>query len=125
MKAAAIWTAALLGVLFPVLETLRRGLAGWLERPASMAEDYVAGLLLLGAAWLAGSSRPSGSLAMLGAGAYVTGMMSSSFWGEIEQVALGLDPEPNQAVVVVVKALLWAACLFVALAGWRGLEGSR
>ena len=100
-------SAAILGILFPVLETLRRGFGSWLHTPATMLQDYVAGGLLLVAvvAVLAGwrLAWPT----MLAACAYATGMMSSSFWGQLEAQMTGVSWEANQALVVAVKSLLW------------------
>lgn len=107
----AVPTAAIFGLLFPVLETLRRGFGAWLERPVTMLEDYVAGGLLLAAAGMLGRGRPLGWPLMLGASAYTTGMMSSSFWNQLEAQLTGVVWEEGQGLVVAIKAILWAAPL--------------
>lgn len=107
MSRFAIVSAALLGVLFPLLETLRRGLGTWLTKPVTMLEDYVAGGLLLWAVAALAQRRPSGWVVMLAAAAYTTGMMSSSFWNQLEAQLRGEAWEANQGLIVAIKLVLW------------------
>jgi hypothetical protein len=100
-----------IGVLLPVLETCRRGLAHWGVEFTTMFEDYVAGALLLGGAWAALCGRRWGTLLLLVAWAYVTGLMSSSFWGQLEETIRQTCSEPNNLLVVVVKLVLWSAAV--------------
>ncbi|CAN7264002.1 hypothetical protein LJR164_001194 [Phenylobacterium sp. LjRoot164] len=111
----AVVSAALLGVLFPLLETLRRGLGAWLTTPVTLLEDYVAGGLLLWAALALARRRPSGWVLMLAASAYATGMMSSSFWKQLEAQLTGETWEDNQGVVVGFKLFLWALPLILTI----------
>lgn len=113
--------AALLGLAFPVLETARRGFGFWLVRPVTMLEDYVAGALLLWGALALARRSPSGWIVMLAAAAYATGMMSSSFWNQLEAQFKGEAWEPNQALVVAVKALLWGLPLLLTVLAARAL----
>lgn len=101
-------SAAILGILFPVLETLRRGFGAWLHTPATMLQDYVAGGLLLIAVLAVLAGWRLAWPTMLAACAYATGMMSSSFWGQLEAQMTGVTWEANQVLVVAVKSLLWA-----------------
>lgn len=73
-------TPFIVGVLLPMLETMRRGFDHWSVEFTTMFEDYVAGALLLvaGAASLPG--KRYASLWLVLAWGYVTGMMGSSFW---------------------------------------------
>lgn len=103
-----IVSATILGVLFPLLETLRRGFGAWLHTPATMLQDYVAGGLLLVAVAAVLAGWRLGWPTMLAACAYATGMMSSSFWGQLEAQLTGVSWEANQVLVVAVKSLLWA-----------------
>ena len=121
----AVPSAAILGMLFPVLETLRRGFGAWLTKPVTMLEDYVAGGLLLIAAAALARRRPSGWALMLAASAYATGMMSSSFWNQLEAQLMGVTWESNQALVVAIKAVLWGVPLAVTVVSARMLLGPR
>jgi hypothetical protein len=121
----AIAVATLLGLLFPILETLRRGLGAWLTTPVTLLEDYVAGGLLLWAAAALARGARSGWLAMLAACAYTTGMMSSSFWNQLEAQLKGETWEANQGVVLAFKAFLWGLPLIVAILSARVAAGRR
>lgn len=98
-----------IGVLLPALETLRRGMATWRSDFTTMFEDYVAGaLLLLGAR--AALHRPvQGRVLLLIAWSYVTGLMSSSVWYQLEETLRGTVEEP--AEVLIVKLMLWSTCI--------------
>lgn len=100
-------TATILGILFPLLETLRRGFGAWLHTPATMLQDYVAGGLLLAAVAAVLTGWRLAWPTMLAACAYATGMMSSSFWSQLEAQMTGVSWEANQTLVVAVKSLLW------------------
>ncbi|WP_312162608.1 hypothetical protein [Phenylobacterium sp.] len=119
----AVPSAALLGVLFPVLETARRGLGAWLTTPVTLLEDYVAGALLLWAAFAVLRSRPAGWLIMLAASAYTTGMMSSSFLKQLEAQLQGVAWEANQGLVVAIKLFLWGLPLILTIVAARTLLG--
>ena len=104
-----IGAAFAIGVLLPALETLRRGMATWRTDFTTMFEDYVAGaLLLLGAR--AALNRPvEGRVLLLIAWSYVTGLMSSSVWYQLEETIRGTVEEPVE--VLIVKLLLWGTCI--------------
>ena len=113
MSRFAVIAAAVLGVLFPLLETLRRGFSAWLTTPVTLLEDYVAGGLLLWAAVVLAQRRPSGWMVMLAAAAYTTGMMSSSFWKQLEAQLTGETWEANQGLIIGFKLLLWGLPLIL------------
>ena len=121
MSRFAVIAAAVLGVLFPLLETLRRGFSAWLTTPVTLLEDYVAGALLLWAAVFLGQRRPSGWVVMLAAAAYTTGMMSSSFWKQLEAQLTGETWEDNQIVVIGFKLLLWGVPLILTIISARAV----
>ena len=104
-----------IGILLPVLETCRRGLGHWGVEFTTMFEDYVAGALLLIGAWASYRGRPWGVTFLVLAWGYVTGLMSSSFWFQLEETLRQTASEPDNLLVVTVKSLLWATCV-VALA---------
>jgi prolipoprotein diacylglyceryltransferase len=125
MSRFAVVSAAVLGVLFPLLETLRRGLGAWLTTPVTLLEDYVAGALLLWAAAFLAQRRPSGWVVMLAAAAYATGMMSSSFWKQLEAQLTGETWEANQGVVIAFKLFLWGLPLILTILSARALLRER
>lgn len=111
-------TAALvIGILLPVLETCRRGIGQWMSDVTTMFEDYVAGALLLTGAWAVRRNRHWAPLFLVAAWAYVTGMMSSSFWYQLEETVRGIVAEPP--VVLVVKFLLWGTCVLALVSSFR------
>ncbi|MEV4892339.1 hypothetical protein AB0K48_23445 [Nonomuraea sp. NPDC055795] len=115
-------SAAVLGVLFIGLETARRGVEAWWTTPVTILEDYVAGILLIIAALaLLRSARLSWPL-MLAAGAYATGMMTSSLWGQVEAQLKGEMWESQQITVIAVKALLWLLPLTLSIISVRELH---
>ena len=76
-----------------------------------MFEDYVAGALLLIGAWAAYRERRWGSVFLVLAWGYFTGLMSSSFWWQLEDTFRQTASEPNHMLVLVVKFLLWSTCV--------------
>ena len=103
--------AFVLGALLPLLETLRRGPGHWMVDFTTMFEDYVAGALLLIGAWSSYRLRKSAAVLLVLAWAYVTGLMSSSFWYQLEETLKQTTSEPRNALVVTVKFFLWATCV--------------
>ena len=109
-----------IGVLLPALETLRRGIDEWAIDFTTMFEDYVAGALLFAGAWAAHQRRHWGALFLLVAWSYVTGMMSSSFWYQLEETVRGTVSEPLE--VLIVKTLLWGTCVLALIASFRRIQ---
>ena len=103
--------AFIMGALIPVLETIRRGFSYWTVEFTTMFEDYVAGALLLIGAWLSYQSRRGGAVILVLAWAYFAGLMSSSFWSQLEETLRQTSTEPHNMLVVVVKFVLWATCI--------------
>jgi hypothetical protein len=103
--------AFVVGILLPVLETARRGISHWAVEFTTMFEDYVAGALLLIGAWAASRARPWGSVFLVLAWGYFTGLMSSSFWWQLEDTFRHTASEVNNMLVLVVKFLLWSTCV--------------
>jgi hypothetical protein len=114
-EVAAAWAV---GFLLPILETYRRGLGEWAIDFTTMFEDYVAGALLLVAAWTARRAGRQGVLLLVVAWSYVTGMMSSSVWYQVEETVRGTVGEPHE--VLVVKLLLWGTCILALVSAFRG-----
>lgn len=117
--------AFIVGALVPVLETARRGISHWTVEFTTMFEDYVAGALLLIGAWASHRARSWGAVFLLSAWAYFTGLMSSSFWYQLEDTIRQTSTEPNNFVVVIVKFLLWATCVIALVFSFRSVTRAR
>lgn len=117
--------AFVVGALLPVLETTRRGISHWTVEFTTMFEDYVAGALLLIGAWASYRARWWGGMFLLLAWAYFTGLMSSSFWYQLEDTIRQTSSEPNNLVVVIVKFLLWATCVTALVVSFRSVTRAR
>lgn len=100
-----------IGILLPLLETYRRGINYWTVDFTTMFEDYVAGALLLVGAWASYQTRSWGPRFLLLAWAYFTGLMSSSFWYQLEETFRDTVSEPNNPLVLIVKFLLWGTAV--------------
>jgi hypothetical protein len=119
-------TAALvIGVLLPVLETYRRGLTHWRLEFTTMFEDYLAGGLLLAGAIAAIRRHPLAAPLLLTAWAWVTGMMTISFVDQIEVTMRGVDLEPMNTDVLIVKALLLSVSVAALWRSFRAVRGSQ
>lgn len=103
--------AFVVGILLPIMETARRGISHWAVEFTTMFEDYVAGALLLIGAWAAYRERRWGPVFLVLAWGYFTGLMSSSFWWQLEETVRRTASEPNHTLVLVVKFLLWSTCV--------------
>ena len=111
--------AFVMGILLPLLETCRRGLSYWAVAFTTMFADYLAGALLLVGAWATYRMRAWGSTFLVLAWGSVFGLMSSSFWGQLEETLRHTASEPNNLLVVVVKFLLWSTCVVSLVLSFR------
>ena len=84
-----------------------------------MLEDYLAGGILLLGAFACTRSKPWAPLFLLVSWAGVTGMMSGSFASQLESTIRGVELEPNNAVVLGFKLILWATCLASLVRSYR------
>ena len=114
-----ILAAFIIGALLPVLETARRGISHWAINFTTMFEDYLAGALLLIGGWAAYRSRSWGPVFLVLAWAYFSGLITSSFLGQLEETLRQTATEPNNLVVVVVKFLLWSVCVVSLVLSFR------
>jgi hypothetical protein len=117
--------AFILGALVPVLETARRGINHWTVDFTTMFEDYVAGALMLIGAWASYRARSWGAPFLLLAWAYFTGLMSSSFWYQLEETIRQVSSEAHNSLVVGVKFLLWATCVISLVLSFRSVARGR
>jgi hypothetical protein len=115
-EVASAWV---IGILLPLLETYRRGINYWTIDFTTMFEDYVAAALLLVGAWASYKTRTWGPRFLLLAWAYFTGLMSSSFWYQLEETFWHTASEPNNPLVLLVKLLLWATAVLSLILSFR------
>src|SRR5690349_1877420 len=86
--------AILLGIITPILETIRRWYT-WQENPSALFDDYILGGLLLYGAWRVGRNAGSGQKFLTAGWGFAFGMVYSSFFWQLEQNRLGsTDPAP-------------------------------
>ena len=117
--------AFVIGVLLPVLETGRRGISTWTVNFTTMFEDYLAGALLLVGGWAAYRSKSWGALFLVLAWAYFSGLMTSSFVGQLEEMLRQTASEPGNLLVLVVKFLLWSVCVTSLVLSFRTVHKGR
>ena len=113
-----IGSAFAMGTVFPLLAAClhycRRNYSFVLADFRSDFQDYLAGVLLLVAAWLSVRSRPSAPAFTVLAWAFFVSMMFGSSWGQIDDTLRG-EVEPYNTAVIVFKLAILAIAL-VALA---------
>ena len=119
-----IVAAFAIGVLLPVLETGRRGISTWTINFTTMFEDYLAGALLLVGGWAAYRSKSWGTAFLVLAWAYFSGLMTSSFVGQLEETLRQTASEPSNLLVLVVKSLLWSVCVISLVLSFRTVRRS-
>ena len=117
--------AFIIGFLLPVLETGRRGIGYWAIDFTTMFEDYVAGALLLIAAWASVRAKRWAPLFLVLAWAYFAGLMGSSFWSQLEETLWHTASELNNLLVVIVKFLLWSTCVVSLVLSFQRALGAR
>lgn len=115
-EVTAAWT---LGILLPILETYRRGLGHWRVEFTTMFEDYLAALLLLAAAWAASGRHRSEKALLITAWAWLASLMTISFVDQVEVTLRGVDVEPQNTDVLVVKFVLLAVSVAALLRSFR------
>jgi len=111
-----------IGVLLPVLETARRGISHWTVNFTTMFEDYLAGALLLVGGWAAYRSKSWSAAFLVLAWAYFSGLMTSSFVGQLEETLRQTASEPGNLMVLIVKFLLWSVCVVSLVLSFRTLH---
>ena len=114
-----VTAAFVIGLLLPVLETVRRGISHWAVDFTTMFEDYLGGALLLIGAWAAYRAKSWGATFLLLAWASISGGMTISFVSQLEDTIRQTTTEPHNSVVVIVKFLLWLTCLASLILSFR------
>ena len=98
--------AIFLGIITPLLETIRRWHT-WRENPPAFFDDYILGALLLYGAWRVGKDASGGQRFLAAAWGFSFGMVYSSFIWQLEQMRLGtIDPAPiSSGWVAIIKGI--------------------
>ncbi len=116
------------GALLPVLETVRRW-DTWREDPPALFDDWIAGALLLYAAWRTGKDPARGRALLAAAWGFLCGLACSGFLGQVWRLWRGddSDPAPIPSFWVAVIQGAGLACALLALvltAGARERAGT-
>lgn len=115
--------AILLGIITPVLETIRRW-STWRENPLAFFDDYILGGLLLYGAWRVGRNAESGQKFLTAAWGFTCGMVYAGLTWQIEQVRLG-NPDPagvSAFWVVFVKGIGFALSILGLVTSLRKIQ---
>jgi hypothetical protein len=112
------YLAIVLGIITPLLETVRRW-STWQQNPAAFFDDYILGGLLLYGAWRVDKDAREGQKFLAIAWGVAFGMVYSSFFWQLEQNRIGsIDPAPVPGeMVAVIKGIGFVIVIF-------GLVGS-
>jgi hypothetical protein len=115
--------AIFLGIVTPVLETIRRW-STWTEYPPAMLDDYFLGGFLLYGAWRVGKDPVEGQRFLAAAWGVALGMVFLSFFGQIQQMRLGsVDPAPvSSEWVAVVKGFGFVLVILGLVASLRRVK---
>lgn len=103
--------AWVMGIALPVLETMRRRTN--FDTVSGYVDDFIAGGLLLYAAFAVGRGRPAGPVLLVAAWAILCGGLYSSFFWQLESGAAHDVSGLPSATVVAIKGVLYA----IAIAG--------
>jgi len=98
--------ALFLGIVTPLLETVRRW-STWRDDPPALFDDYVLSAFLLYGAWRVGKDPGSGQRFLTAAWGVAFGMVFLSFFGQLYAMRQGQsDPAPvSSEWVAVVKGV--------------------
>ncbi len=98
--------AIFLGIITPLLETIRRW-STWQDDPPAFFDDYILGGLLLYGAWRVGRNASKGQKYLAASWGFALGMIYASFFSQLEQMQLGAaDPAPiSSGWVAVIKGI--------------------
>ena len=98
--------AVVLGLLAPILDTIRRWKT-WREFPPALFDDYILGAFLLAGAWLAGRNFHHGQRLLAAAWGFTCGMAYSSFFSQLYRFQRNeIDPAPiSSGCVLTIKGV--------------------
>ncbi len=114
--------AVFLGIITPLLETIRRWHT-WRENPPAFFDDYILGGLLLYGAWRVGKDARNGQKFLATGWAFMCGMAYSSFFSQLERIKSGaIDPAPiSSEWVAVIKGVGFALAIIGLITSLRKL----
>jgi hypothetical protein len=103
-----------IGAFIPVVGTYvdycQRGYKiSWADLGGNL-DDYLAGGVLLLAGWALARTWPMAALYLTAAWAYMTSLMVSSFWGQVQDTLRG-QPDPENGVILCGKFMILSICL--------------
>lgn len=115
--------ALFLGIVTPVLETIRRW-STWHENPPALFDDYVLGGFLIYGAWRVGRDSLNGQRFLAAAWGVAFGMVFLSFFGQLSAVSAGqADPAPvSSEWVLLVKGIGFVIVILGLLSSLRKIE---
>ena len=114
--------ALFIGIVTPVLETVRRW-STWQDNPPAMFDDYVLGGFLVYGAWRTGRDPVDGQRFLAAAWGVALGMVFLSFFGQLYALRTGqADPAPvSSEWVAAVKGVGLVLVLLGLVASLRRL----
>lgn len=119
----------IIAFIFIAGETARRGVSYFSINATTMLEDYVAGLVLLLAAFAWNKKLAGGGIIMVAAWAYVAGGMFVPFFAHFEawlrQETFRSDHLHTDMNAVLLKAIVWAVCLVCFVVSLRRVLASQ
>src|SRR5262245_45186234 len=115
--------AFVLGLVAPVLETIRRW-STWQDNPAALFDDYVLASFLLYGAWRVGKDPVSGQRFLAAGWGVAFGMVFLSFFGQLNALRTGeVDPAPIASEwVLAVKGLGFLLVIIGLVSSWRNIR---
>jgi hypothetical protein len=109
------YLAIFLGLITPILETVRRWHT-WQEDPLSFFDDYILGGLLLYGAWRVTRDQRSGQKFLVLAWGFALGLVYASIDHQLQVIrAGGTDPAPISSEAVAVVKFIGLAIVVVGL----------
>jgi hypothetical protein len=113
----------IMGIFFLTYENYRRGFAYFSINATTMIEDYIAGILLLAAAYCWKKNKKIAYGFMCGAWGCVTGGLFVPFAAHFEAWMRGATFRPDhphtEVNVIIVKGVIWLICLICFIVSLR------
>ena len=123
------YMAYLMGIVFIVGETSRRGFEYFSVNATTMVEDYLCGLLLLFAAIAYSRKHTQAPKFIAAAWGYATGGMFVPFFAHLEAYTQGVtfraDHPHEDLNSVILKGVIWGICLVCFIITMRNSELGR
>ena len=115
--------AYVMGAIFILGETARRGLGYFSINTTTMLEDYGSGLLLILAAMACTAKLAQSTIYLAGAWGYSAGGMFVPFFAHLEAYLRGATFRPEHPIEdtngIIVKGIIWGICDAAFLASLR------